>query len=79
MKAAGQTTERACSLLWLYVHVCTCVRSCAFVVLKEGSTWGAGDATESNIIAFCRDQIAHFKAPKHVVPMDELPKTSTGP
>jgi len=51
---------------------------CAFVVLKEGSTWGAGDATESNIIAFCRDQIAHFKAPKHVVPMDELPKTSTG-
>ncbi|MAT82970.1 MAG: acyl-CoA synthetase [Gammaproteobacteria bacterium] len=45
---------------------------CAFVTLKPGET---ADAEE--IIAFCRDHMAHFKAPKHVVFCD-LPKTSTG-
>ena len=50
----------------------------AFIVLKEGREWGAEDATEAAIIAFCREQLAHFKAPKHVLPMEELPKTSTG-
>ena len=29
------------------------------------------------IIAYCRDNMAHFKAPKHVMFCD-LPKTSTG-
>ena len=51
---------------------------CAFVVLQEGQTWGDGDATEAGVIAFCRDNLAHFKAPKHVVHVAELPKTSTG-
>ena len=52
---------------------------CAFVVLKDGETWGKGEATEASVIAFCRDNLAHFKAPKHVVHMEEgLPKTSTG-
>ena len=51
---------------------------CAFVVLKDGETWGKGEATEASVIAFCRDNLAHFKAPKHVVHMSELPKTSTG-
>ena len=45
---------------------------CAFVTLKEGES-----ATEADIIAFCRDNLAHFKAPKTVVFCD-LPKTSTG-
>ncbi len=45
---------------------------CAFVTLKEG-----GRATEAEIVAFCRDNLAHFKAPKTVVFCD-LPKTSTG-
>jgi fatty-acyl-CoA synthase len=45
---------------------------CAFVTLKAGRT-----ATEAEIIAFCRDNLAHFKAPKTVV-FTELPKTSTG-
>ncbi len=45
---------------------------CAFVTLKEGEK-----ATEADIIAFCRDNLAHFKAPKTVVFCD-LPKTSTG-
>jgi len=46
---------------------------CAFVTLKEGQ-----EAIDQNaIIAFCRDNMAHFKAPKHVV-FGPLPKTSTG-
>jgi fatty-acyl-CoA synthase len=45
---------------------------CAFVTLKPG-----GAATEADIIAFCRDNLAHFKAPKTVV-FGPLPKTSTG-
>ncbi len=45
---------------------------CAFVTLREG-----GEASEAEIIAFCRDNMAHFKCPKTVV-FAELPKTSTG-
>ncbi len=45
---------------------------CAFVELKPGK-----DATEAEMIAFCRDQMAHFKAPRTVV-FGSLPKTSTG-
>jgi fatty-acyl-CoA synthase len=45
---------------------------CAYVELKEGVQ---ADAAE--IIAFCRDRMAHFKAPKAVV-FGPLPKTSTG-
>jgi fatty-acyl-CoA synthase len=45
---------------------------CAFVTLKPGEA-----ATAEEIIAFCRDAMAHFKAPKTVV-FGPLPKTSTG-
>ncbi len=45
---------------------------CAFVTLKDGA-----EATEEEIIAFCRDNMAHFKCPKKVV-FGPLPKTSTG-
>jgi fatty-acyl-CoA synthase len=45
---------------------------CAFVELKPGKT-----ATSEEIITWCRQGMAHFKAPKHVV-FTELPKTSTG-
>ena len=45
---------------------------CAFVTLKEGAT-----ITEAELIAFCRDNMAHFKAPKQIV-FGALPKTSTG-
>jgi fatty-acyl-CoA synthase len=44
----------------------------AFVTLKPGAT-----ATEQEIIAFCREQIAHYKCPA-AVEFGELPKTSTG-
>ncbi|MEL7463187.1 MAG: acyl-CoA synthetase [Pseudomonadota bacterium] len=45
---------------------------CAFVELKPGA-----EATEAEIIAYAREHMASFKAPKTVV-FDELPKTSTG-
>ena len=45
---------------------------CAFVNLKPGTS-----ANESELIEFCRENLAHFKCPKTVVFMD-LPKTSTG-
>ncbi|WP_213423845.1 long-chain-fatty-acid--CoA ligase [Bhargavaea massiliensis] len=35
-------------------------------------------ATEQEIIQFCRDNMAHFKAPKSVEIVDALPKTATG-
>ena len=46
---------------------------CAFVDLKAD----AEPVTEADIIAFCRGNMAHFKAPKTVV-FGPLPKTSTG-
>jgi fatty-acyl-CoA synthase len=45
----------------------------AFVVLREGAS-----ATEDDIIAFARDNMAHFKAPSGVTFVGELPKTATG-
>jgi fatty-acyl-CoA synthase len=45
---------------------------CAFIELKAGAT-----ATEAEIIEFCRQHMARFKAPKRVV-FCTLPKTSTG-
>ena len=35
-------------------------------------------ADERELIAFCRDRMAHFKAPKSVEFLDTLPKTATG-
>ena len=46
---------------------------CAFVTLKAD----VAPVTEAEIIAFCRENMAHFKAPRHVV-FEALPKTSTG-
>ena len=46
---------------------------CAFVTLKPGAP--PVDAAE--IVRFCRERLAHFKAPRTVV-FGPLPKTSTG-
>ena len=46
---------------------------CAFVTLKPGAAGVGAD----EIVAWCRDRLAHFKAPKTVV-FGPLPKTSTG-
>ena len=45
---------------------------CAFVTLKDGR-----EATADELIAFCRENLAHFKIPKTVI-FGPLPKTSTG-
>ena len=45
---------------------------CAFVELKPGKT-----ATEDELIEFCRENLARYKCPRHVV-FGDLPKTSTG-
>lgn len=45
---------------------------CAFVGLQQGAT-----VSESELIEFCRQHMAHFKCPKTVI-YTELPKTSTG-
>ncbi|MBV1951267.1 MAG: acyl-CoA synthetase, partial [Cycloclasticus sp.] len=47
-------------------------KPCAFITLKEGE-----ELTEKEVISFCRDNLAHYKAPKLVV-FGSLPKTSTG-
>jgi len=45
---------------------------CAFVTLKEGSR-----TTAEDLIAHCRNEIAHYKVPRTIV-FGPLPKTSTG-
>jgi acyl-CoA synthetase (AMP-forming)/AMP-acid ligase II len=45
----------------------------AVVVLKEGIS-----ASEDEIIDFCKSRLAHFKVPKSIEFIDELPKTGTG-
>ncbi len=46
---------------------------CAWVVLKPGQ-----QVTEAELREFCRDQIAHYKVPRHVHFVAELPMTVTG-
>ena len=46
---------------------------CAFIELKEGND----QVTANDIIAFCRDHLAHYKCPRFIV-FGDLPKTSTG-
>ena len=46
---------------------------CAWVVLRQGE-----GATEDEIRDFCRGQIAHYKVPKYIQFVNELPMTVTG-
>jgi fatty-acyl-CoA synthase len=46
---------------------------CAWIVLHQGE-----GATEDEIRDFCRGQIAHYKVPKYIRFVDELPMTVTG-
>jgi fatty-acyl-CoA synthase len=46
---------------------------CAFVTLKPG----APETTAADIIGWCREHLAHFKAPRTVI-FGPLPKTATG-
>ena len=47
---------------------------CAFVELKAD----APATTAEELIAFCRDRMAHFKSPRRIVFSASLPKTGTG-
>ena len=47
------------------------VKAC--VVLKKG-----GQATAEEIIGFCKEHLAHYKAPKTVDFLEELPRTGSG-
>jgi len=46
---------------------------CAWVKLREGQT-----ATEEEIRAFCKGQIAHYKVPRYIRFVDGFPMTVTG-
>jgi fatty-acyl-CoA synthase len=46
---------------------------CAWIVLKPGA-----QASEDEVRDFCRDQIAHYKVPRYVRFVTELPMTVTG-
>jgi acyl-CoA synthetase (AMP-forming)/AMP-acid ligase II len=45
----------------------------AAVVFKQGFS-----ASEGEIIQFCKERIAHYKAPKFIDFLDEIPKTGSG-
>ncbi len=45
----------------------------ALVVLRPGS-----EASEQDLIAFCRERLAHFKCPTSIEFAEELPRTATG-
>ena len=64
------------------------VREIAVVGIPD-ETWGetphgfvvrneAASATEADLIAFAREHLANFKAPRKIAFVDELPKTATG-
>jgi fatty-acyl-CoA synthase len=46
---------------------------CAWITLKPGE-----QCTEQEIRDFCRDQIAHYKVPRYIRFVDEMPMTITG-
>jgi fatty-acyl-CoA synthase len=46
---------------------------CAWIVLKPGN-----DCTEDDIREFCRNQIAHYKVPRYIRFVEEMPMTVTG-
>ncbi len=46
---------------------------CAWVKLRDGETM-----TEEEVRAFCRDQIAYYKVPRHVRFVQDFPMTVTG-
>ena len=46
---------------------------CAWVVLKPGQ-----DCTEDDIRDYCRDQIAHYKVPRYIRLVPDMPMTITG-
>jgi fatty-acyl-CoA synthase len=46
---------------------------CAWIILRPGV-----QASDEDIRAFCRGQIAHFKIPRYIKFVDGFPTTATG-
>jgi fatty-acyl-CoA synthase len=46
---------------------------CAWIKLRDDATM-----TQDEVHAFCRDQIAHYKVPRHVRFVQDFPMTVTG-
>lgn len=46
---------------------------CAWIITRPGAA-----CTEDEVRAFCHDQIAHYKVPRYIRFVDELPVTVTG-
>jgi fatty-acyl-CoA synthase len=46
---------------------------CAWIKIREGTT-----LTDDDVKAFCKDQIAHYKVPRHIRFVNEFPMTVTG-
>jgi fatty-acyl-CoA synthase len=46
---------------------------CAWIVVRPGE-----QLTEEEIKAFCQGQIAHYKVPRYIRFVDEMPMTVTG-
>ena len=44
-----------------------------FIVLHEGQ-----NASEEEIISFCREKLTAYKVPKHIEFIKEIPKTNVG-
>jgi len=48
----------------------------AYVVLHPQE--GGGDLTSREMVAFCRERLAHYKVPRHVEFVDEFPRSPIG-
>ena len=48
----------------------------AVIVVRDGIV--ADDALAKELLAFCRDRLAHFKCPRTIDFTDELPRFETG-
>jgi fatty-acyl-CoA synthase len=46
---------------------------CAWIKIRDGAT-----LTDEDVKAFCKDQIAHYKVPRHIRFVNEFPMTVTG-
>jgi fatty-acyl-CoA synthase len=46
---------------------------CAWIKIRDGST-----LTDDDVKAFCKDQIAHYKVPRHIRFVNDFPMTVTG-
>ena len=64
---------KECAVVGVPISVEKGERVKAFIVLKEGET-----ASEEELLAFCRENLAPYKVPRMIEFRDDLPKTMVG-